>query len=256
MKRLALLPLLIALAAYAQTSQPTAADAEQFMQQAESRLNDLTIKSGRASWVQENFITDDTEAISADATDQLTALTTELVGQAKRFDGLDLPPDLARKFTLLRLSLTAPAPKDPGLRREMTQIAASLDADYGKGKYCRKPDDCLDITTIERMMINSHDPKELQDLWVGWHKVGAPMRDRYARFVDLSNQGAREMGFKDVGAMWRSTIQSVPPARRTVSSPRAERSASVRQTPARVAGRAKGCWGSSARLTPALRRAG
>ena len=180
-------------------SKATVAEAEQFMNQAEARLNEIEVKAARASWVQENFITDDTQALSADAQDQLTAATTELIEQAKRFDGLSLPPELARKFKLLRLSLTAPAPKDPALRKEMTQIGASLDADYGKGKYCRKPDDCLDITAIEQIMGDSRDPNELKDLWVGWHKVGPPMRQRYARFVELSNQGAQEMGFKDTG---------------------------------------------------------
>jgi peptidyl-dipeptidase A len=191
-------------------SQPTVAEAQQFMQQAQARLNEIEVKAARASWVQENFITDDTEALSADAQDQLTAATTELIEQSKRFDGLSLPPELARKFMLLRLSLTAPAPKDPALRKEMTQIAASLDADYGKGKYCRKPDDCLDITAIERIMGESRDPNELKDLWVGWHKVGAPMRPRYSRFVQLSNQGAEELGFKDTGALWRAGYDMTP----------------------------------------------
>ena len=188
-------------------SKPTVAEAEQFMKQAEARLNDLGVKTARASWVQENFITDDTQALSADAQDQLTAATTELIEQAKRFDGLSLPPDLARKFMLLRLSLTAPAPNDPALRKEMTQIGASLDGDYGKGKYCRQADDCLDITAIEKIMGDSRDPNELKDVWLGWHKVGAPMRQRYARFVQLSNQGARELGFKDTGALWRCGLR-------------------------------------------------
>src|SRR5579863_10493845 len=191
-------------------SKPTVADAEQFINQAEARLNDIEVKAARASWVQENFITDDTEALSADGQDQLTAATTELIEQAKRFDGLSLPPELARKFKLLRLSLTAPAPKDAALRKEMTQIGASLDADYGKGKYCRKPDDCLDITAIETIMGDSRDPNELKDVWLGWHKVGAPMRQRYARFVQLSNQGARELGFKDTGALWRAGYDMPP----------------------------------------------
>jgi peptidyl-dipeptidase A len=191
-------------------SKPTVAEAEQFMNQAEARLNEIEVKAARASWVQENFITDDTEALSADSQDQLTAATTELIEQSKRFDGLSLPPELARKFMLLRLSLTAPAPKDPALRKEMTQIAASLDADYGKGKYCRKPDDCLDITAIERIMGDSRDPNELKDVWVGWHKVGAPMRQRYGRFVQLSNQGAQELGFKDTGALWRAGYDMTP----------------------------------------------
>src|ERR1700722_8125420 len=191
-------------------SKPTVADAEQFMHQAEARLNEIEVKAARASWVQENFITDDTEALSADGQDQLTAATTELIEQAKRFDGLQLPPELARKFMLLRLSLTAPAPKDPALRKEMTQIGASLDADYGKGKYCRNGDDCLDITAIEKIMGDSRDPNELKDVWLGWHKVGAPMRQRYARFVQLSNQGAQELGFKDTGALWRAGYDMPP----------------------------------------------
>ena len=201
-----LLPLLV----HAQTSKPTVADAQAFMNQAEAQLKDMSVKANRAQWVQENFITDDTEALAADASDQITTLTEDLVEQAKRFDGLAMPPDLRRKFLLLKLSLTAPAPHDPALRKEMTQIASSLDADYGKGKYCRKPDDCLDITAIEKLMTDGHDPNQLKDVWVGWHKVGAPMRQRYARFVELSNQGAREMGFKDVGAMWRAGYDMTP----------------------------------------------
>jgi len=94
----------------------------------------------------------------------------------------------------------------------MTQISTSMDGDYGRGKYCRKPDECLDITAIERIMASSRDPKELADLWAGWHKVGAPMRERYSRFVDLSNQGAREIGFEDTGAMWRSGYDMSPEA--------------------------------------------
>jgi peptidyl-dipeptidase A len=196
---------------HGQTSpKPTVAEAEQFMKQSEAQLNDSVIKTARAAWVQENFITDDTEAIAADAQDEYTAVVTDLVEKAKRFEGLPMPPELARKFLLLKLALTEPAPHDSALRKEMTTIATSLDADYGKGKYCRKPNDCLDITAIEKILGESRDPNELKDLWVGWHKVGAPMRQRYARFVELSNQGAREMGFKDVGAMWRSGYDMPP----------------------------------------------
>src|SRR5438874_9880002 len=197
----------------AQTSgSPTVAEAEAFMNKAEARLAELSVKVNQANWVHDNFITDDTEALAADANDENTAVTTELVEQAKRFEGLQLPPELARKFKLLKLSLTAPAPKYPALRRELTQIAASLESDYGKGKYCRKPDDCLDITSIENILGASRDPNELKDLWTGWHKVGVPMRQRYARFVALSNQGAREIGFKDTGAMWRSNYDMPPEA--------------------------------------------
>jgi len=195
--------------ATAQTK-PTVAEAQEFMNKAEAQLYELSIKVNRATWVQENFITDDTEAIAADALEQNVAATTELVEQAKRFEGLDMPPDLARKFKLLKLSLVAPAPKDPALRKEMTKIGVSLDADYGKGKYCRKNGECLDITAIERIMASSRDPNELEEVWLGWHTISPPMRQRYSRFVELSNQGAREIGFKDTGAMWRAGYDMTP----------------------------------------------
>jgi peptidyl-dipeptidase A len=210
MKSLGLVFLFLAMNVNAQTTAPTAAEAQEFMNKAEAQLSDLSVKVQRASWVQENFITDDTQAMAADAIDEVTAVTTQLVEQAKRFDGFALPPDLTRKFMLLKLSLTAPAPKDAAQRREMTEIGVSLDADYGKGKYCRKNGECLDITAIEKLMSTSRDPEALKEVWTGWHAIAPPMRQRYSRFVDLSNQGAREIGFKDVGALWRAGYHMTP----------------------------------------------
>src|SRR5713226_4368330 len=194
---MALLCFTLTMVVEAKTSRsPTVAEAEAFMKNAEARLAELNTKVNQAGWVHENFITEDTEALSADANDELTAVTTELVEQGKRFDGLKMPADLSRKFLLLKLSLTAPGPKDPALRKEMNDIAAALDSEYGKGKYCPTPDKCLDITAIEKIMGESRDPNELKDMWTGWHAVGAPVRKRYARFVDLANQGEQELGFK------------------------------------------------------------
>src|ERR1035438_1774405 len=106
---------------FAQTTAPTVADAEEFMKSAEAQLADLNVKGQRASWVQENFITDDTQTMAADAIDENAAVTTQLVERAKRFEGLAMSPELARKFMLLKLSLTAPAPNNPALRRERSE---------------------------------------------------------------------------------------------------------------------------------------
>jgi peptidyl-dipeptidase A len=189
---------------------PSITEAEEFMKKTEARLAGLNVRVNQANWVHENFITDDTEALAAAANDENTAVTTELVEQSKRFDGLKMPPELARKFLLLKLSLVAPGPKDPAARKEMTEIAASLESEYGKGKYCDASGKCLDITAIEKIMGESRDPNQLKELWIGWHAVGAPMRKRYARFVELSNQGARDLGFKDTGALWRAGYDMPP----------------------------------------------
>jgi len=209
-KALGLLLLLLAMNAYSQNNPPTVAEAQEFMNRAEAQLSEQYVKVQRATWVQENFITDDTEAMAAAAVDENTAVTTGLVEQAKRFDGLKLPEDLARKFMLLKLSLVAPGPKDAALRKEMTSIGVALDSEYGKGKYCRKNGECMDITAIEKVMATSRDPEVLKEMWTGWHSISPPMRQRYARFVELSNQGSREIGFKDTGAMWRAGYDMTP----------------------------------------------
>jgi peptidyl-dipeptidase A len=182
------------------------------MDRAEADLLKLNILDERADWVHENFITDDTELLAASEDEKVIARTTELVEEGKRFEGLALPPDLRRKFLLLKLSLPMPAPKDPKLREELTQVASSLDGMYGKGKYCPggPNEPCLSIDALEDRIAKSRDPKQIEAMWTGWHRVGAPMRGRYARFVELSNQGARELGFADTGVLWRSGYDMPP----------------------------------------------
>ena len=182
------------------------ADAQAFMQKAEADLLNAYNEGQRAQWIEETYITGDSETESARAQERVIALTTELVKQAKPFETLDLPPDLRRKFLLLRLSLGLPAPSEPALRQQATEVAAALDGSYGAGKYCpgSDQDKCLGIDELDVLMAKSRDPQELARLWAGWHKVGAPMRDQYAKLVELSNQGAKEIGFADTGVLWRS----------------------------------------------------
>ncbi|HKQ85252.1 MAG TPA: M2 family metallopeptidase [Candidatus Acidoferrales bacterium] len=192
---------------------PTVEEARQFTDNAEKQLLDLWIKDGRADWVQATFITDDTEKMAADADEAAANATAELAEQARRFEGMKLPDDVARKLKLIKFSVSIPAPRDEALSAELSQINASLSSDYGKGKWC--PDGpsarCLNIDEISDILADSRDPRELLDAWVGWHAVGAPMRQRYARMVGLANRGARDAGFADVGDMWRSGYD-MPPA--------------------------------------------
>lgn len=188
--------------------------ADKFLADAEKRLLDLNIKAGRADWVKSTFITDDTELIAAEANENLIAATTELAEQSRKYENLDLSPEAKRKLKLLKLSLTLPAPKDPAERSELTKLTASMEGEYGKGKYCPDGDKgkCLSLPDLEDIINNSRNPEELKKAWVGWHQIAIPIRKEYVRFVELSNKGAKEMGFKDTGAMWRSKYDMEPDA--------------------------------------------
>ena len=198
-----------------QPAGPNADEAHRFIETAEKRLDALFKKSARAAWVQNNFITVDTQQIAADAQSDLAAAVSELARGARRFEGLQLPEDDARKLKLLKLQLTAPAPDNEAERNEMSSLDSWLTGEYGKGKYCRgagSVQQCLDINQVSDILASSRDPKELLDVWQGWHRVGAPMRTRYQRFVELSNKGARELGFGDTGVLWRSVYDMPPDA--------------------------------------------
>jgi peptidyl-dipeptidase A len=200
----------------APSAPPTLDEARAFIARAEETLNALGVRASRADWVQSTYITSDTQAIAAEAREAQIRAATGFAKEAGRFRNVQLPADLARKLTLLRLQLTMPAPSDPGELADLTRIATSLEADYGKGTYCRQgtggKQECLDITAIERIMAESRDPKELADLWTGWRRIAPPMRARYTRFVDLTNKGARELGFENTGALWRSNYDMPPDA--------------------------------------------
>jgi peptidyl-dipeptidase A len=201
-------------AATGSSGAPTAAEARRFIDDADARLLALNDRQQRADWVAANFITGDTETISAEYKEASIAAATALALQARRFDGLDLPAEVARRLRLLKLSLVLPAPNNEAERAELTGIAAGLEGEYGRGAWCPKGegDDCLDIGGVSHILADSRDPEALRRAWEGWHVIARPMRDRYRRYVELANKGAREMGFADDGAMWRSKYDMEPAA--------------------------------------------
>ena len=185
-------------------SHPTAQEAKAFVEAAETKLLALWVERDRAQWVQSNFITHDSELLAALANERAIAATVQLAKEATRFDAVEVPADVARKLKLLKLALTLPAPSNAEETAEITRIAASLEGQYGRGKYCPQGKDCLDIQALSRILAESRDPAALQEAWAGWHAIAPPMRAEYERFIELSNKGARELGFADTGAMWRS----------------------------------------------------
>jgi peptidyl-dipeptidase A len=209
--------LILALTAAAPSSAQnlTEADARKLVEQATAQLLDLSIEAGRAQWVQSNFITYDTEVLAAKRNEVVLTLAVDYAQKATRFDKVKLPEDLRRQIDLLKRGLVLPAPADPQKTAELTRLAASLESQYGSGKYCpngAQGDDCKDLTELENVLARSRDPKELLDAWTGWHSIAPPMRDEYQRLVEIANEGSRELGYKDTGALWRSKYDMDPDA--------------------------------------------
>jgi peptidyl-dipeptidase A len=194
---------------------PTTAEARQFLDRLDADFRQLSLKFNTADWVSKTFITHDTQRLAAWASEDLMALLSSSVRESLRFQGVALPPGERRQLDLLRLVNEPPAaPSDPKRRAELAQVTASLGAMYGEGKWCGKDGKgpCRDLGDLEDVMASSRDWDELLDAWSGWRTVGPPMRPLYERLVALSNEGAREIGFPDAGAQWRSGYDMAPDA--------------------------------------------
>jgi peptidyl-dipeptidase A len=197
------------------TDGPTPAEAAAFVATVNDTLKRLSIAGAQAGWIAQNFITDDTEAIDARATRELADATARFAKESTRFDHVEVPPDLRRQLDVLKVSLVLATPADPKESEELTTIGSRLRATYGKGKWCRdaaKPETCHNIDDVTRILANSRNEPELRREWEGWHTISPPMRKDYVRFAELSNRGAKELGFADTGAMWRAKYDMPPDA--------------------------------------------
>jgi peptidyl-dipeptidase A len=196
---------------------PVDADAATFLKQTNETMLRLSNDANQAGWVQQTYITPDTEALAARANEAYMTAVTDAAKRAAAYDNVQLPGDQRRQMTVLKHSLTMAAPADPREAAELSKIVATMESAYGRGKYCGdsaapkraagspvSEDDCLDIEEITEIMAKDRDPARLREVWEGWHTISPPIKQNYVRFVELSNKGAKELGFADTGAMWRS----------------------------------------------------
>ena len=189
----------------------TTENAIEFVARAEQQLSESGLEAGRMSWVYSNFITGDTEKLAASAASKFTAMQVKLAAEAARYNntkGLDA--DTRRKLNIIRSSIVIPAPSDAEKTSEQSQIGAKLAGMYGKGEYCYSDGTCLDLGHLSDIMAESRDPDALLEAWDGWRKISVPMKSLYTRQIELANEGATELGFSDLGSMWRSAYDMPP----------------------------------------------
>ena len=208
----------------------SAEEAQKFLADANETMKRLGVQVGRVGWTYSTYITPDTEALNARANQEYIEAIARYAKEAARFDQVQLAPDARRQMNLLKLALVAVTPSDAKEAEELTRLGASMESAYGRGKWCpgdgaataltregraaappaADADPCLDVEAITQIMAENRDPRRLREVWEGWHTISPPMKKDYARFAEIANKGARELGFGDTGAMWRSKYDMPP----------------------------------------------
>ncbi|MBM4782896.1 MAG: M2 family metallopeptidase [Archangiaceae bacterium] len=203
-----------------------AAEAKAFGVALNADLKKLWVRSSTAEWIKGTYITDDTERNAAAMNEDTMAFTTQAIKQSLVWKNVKLDPETDRYLYLLRVSQALPAPSDAKKRTELAATAAKLEGMYGKGKWCgdnytpgkdaeADKKNCKDLGDLSKVLSAVADKKapsydEQLAAWRGWHETSKDMRPHYARLVELSNEGAKEIAAKDLGELWRSAYDMSP----------------------------------------------
>ncbi len=179
------------------------------MDDAEQKLLLLGVDSARADWIKSTYITDDTEAIAAKLDERAINANVDYakrprastVSRSTRSppassncsnspspSPLPPTPKRARSSPASRLPWKAPTAKASGARQRQGELHGHRRPHQTHGAKAATPSSCA-----------TPGPAGTPSR--------PPMRKDFARYVELANKGARELGFKDNGAMWRSQVR-------------------------------------------------
>ncbi|MEO1574545.1 MAG: M2 family metallopeptidase [Pseudomonadota bacterium] len=184
---------------------PSAASADAFVARVNDDLSEMNHEQAMLEWVRATYITQDTMALAASASEKSLAFQSRTIEEAKRFNDVALSGATGRAIDLIKLGSPMPAPNDPELRSELAQIAVAMDSMYGRGKYCPDgPDSCRNLGQLENTLATSRDYDTLLEAWQGWRTISPPIRELYERFSTLTAMGASELGYDNLGDLWKS----------------------------------------------------
>jgi peptidyl-dipeptidase A len=189
--------------------------ASEFLRRANATIDKSDEEQGAAAWVSVTYINADTALLSTNANARQGALMAKLIEDAGAYDDAQLEPETARHLGMLRRSDYMPEhmslPSDPDRLVETTAVQRKMEGMYGAGRYCPDGEEsCKTLEQLSDILAHSRDYDETLAAWLGWRTVSVPMRADYQRFAELTSEGALELGYNDMGEMWRSGYDMSP----------------------------------------------
>jgi peptidyl-dipeptidase A len=181
---------------------------DEFIDDANKKLDVATLENNTAQWVYETYITDDSALISAKSSERFLTTQKELQAHAREYQQAPMNAVTAKAYINLTKGRELLPPDKPEEISELATLGTKMSGIYGAAKYCKEGDkgekNCRDLTALSEVMAKSRNYEELLDAWTGWHSISPQYRNEYARYIELANVGARAYGFNDLGASWRS----------------------------------------------------
>jgi peptidyl-dipeptidase A len=194
----------------AQQGAATPEAARAFVDNAERELREMSEREARIGWTYSTYINFDTEWLSQWADSQGTQARVRYASEAARFADTPLDPETRRKIDLLRLGLTLPAPQREGAADQLAQVNSRMASLYSTSKVDYRGNAETTLDDLEEQFVTERNPARLQEMWTKWHDIARPMAADYAQMVTIANEGARELGYPNIGDYWLSNYDMPP----------------------------------------------
>ncbi|XP_062576365.1 uncharacterized protein LOC134238260 [Saccostrea cucullata] len=171
-------------------------------------------EESEVEWSYATNITDENEERQIKARLELAQLDKEWARNASsilREHKISKLTDSGRQLSSIS-NIGSSALRNQTMLENLNKLQSEIEGLYGKAQLCLNNNQCLSLEPdMYRIMSTSRNFTELQTIWRGWRDVsGKKMKEKYAEFVKLSNQGIKELGrgYKDTGDYWRSSYES------------------------------------------------
>eukprot|EP00057_Strongylocentrotus_purpuratus_P027907 XP_011682381.1 PREDICTED: angiotensin-converting enzyme [Strongylocentrotus purpuratus] len=160
-------------------------------------------------WTYYTNLTEENRQIKVEAKIRITEFDSESRRTAQTYyhtyPSHQISYDVRRELEAIASTSGSPTYVDE-VTQELEDVKSRMEQRYHTAKVCRKKGrrarkECLRLDPdLKRVMGESRDDDELLWAWQGWrNETGAPNRDDFQRFVELSNTVAQQSGFDDHG---------------------------------------------------------
>ncbi len=184
----------------AEATQQTAAE---FVAEAEQVFADFSKKASQIHWAYQTDLSEENEAKVTEISAKGTAMAVEYANKAGAYNDADVSPVVRRKLDILKQGITLPAPNNPEAADRLAALTTELSSAYSKGKI-EFDGKTVPQNETELLMRSLKNPAQLEEVWTKWRDVAKASKSTYQEMVGIVNKGAQELGYKDLGAMWRS----------------------------------------------------
>nr|UQI50242.1 angiotensin-converting enzyme [Haliclona caerulea] len=156
-----------------------------------------------ATWKHATNLTAENQALKTEASVAFSIFMQNARKNASKFDRSKLSDDSKRQITRI---IASASPKDKDDLKKLSDLESRMEDIYSSSKVQDSDGKMLALDPdLTKIMSTSRDYERLKFAWKGWRNATGPkIRPIYKTFVELSNKGAKEHGWKDTGEWWRS----------------------------------------------------